>query len=100
LKQNRQLEVAMDEIVPVIIGAVLGALVWRTVTGRMRAVLSVMSVIAAGAFATILSGEFQLGWVYFLIDFSEAGLGLVCGIAFAHYFLRNPTADASTPARR
>jgi hypothetical protein len=100
LKQNRQLEVAMDEIVPVIIGAVLGAFVWRTATGRMRAVLSFMVVFAAGAFATILSGEFQVSWGYFLIDFSEAGLGLVCGIGFAHFFLRNLTADPSTPARR
>jgi hypothetical protein len=89
----------MDEIVPVIIGAVLGALIWRTTTGRMRAVLSVMAVLAAGAFATILSGEFQVSWVYFLIDFSEAGLGLVCGIAFAHFFLRNPASDAHAPTR-
>jgi hypothetical protein len=88
----------MDEIVPVILGTVLGALVWRTTTGRMRSVLSVLAVLAAGAFATILSGEFQVSWVYFLIDFSEAALGLIIGIALVHFFLPRPAANTS-PAR-
>ena len=89
----------MDEIVPVIFGAILGALVWRTTTGWMRIALSVIAVLAAGAFATIMSGEFQVSWVYFLIDFSEAGLGLVFGIAIARFFMPRPAANASTPAR-
>ncbi|MET2825509.1 hypothetical protein [Mesorhizobium shangrilense] len=90
----------MDEIVPVILGAVLGALVWRTTNGRMRAILSVLAVVAAGAFATILSGEFQLSWVYFLIDFSEAALGLVIGIALVRFFLPRRAADISARAQR
>ena len=89
----------MDEIVPVILGAILGALVWRTTSGRMRAFLSVLAVVAAGAFATILSGEFQVSWIYFLIDFSEAALGLVIGIALVRFFLPRPAVDTSATAR-
>lgn len=85
----------MDEIVPVILGAVLGALVWRTSVGPMRSALAVLAILAAGAFATILSGEFQLSWIYFLIDFSEAGLGLVIGIALVHFFRRSRASNAS-----
>lgn len=85
----------MDEIVPVILGSVLGALVWCTSVGRMRSVLAILAVFAAGAFATILSGEVQLSWVYFLIDFSEAGLGLAIGIALVHFFRRSRAGNAS-----
>ena len=85
----------MDEIVPVILGSVLGALVWCTSVGRMRSVLAILAVFAAGAFATILSGEIQLSWVYFLIDFSEAALGLAIGIALVHFFRRSRARSAS-----
>ena len=85
----------MDEVVPVILGAVLGALVWCTSVGWVRSALSVLTILAAGAFATILSGEFQLSWTYFLIDFSEAGLGLIIGIAIVHFFRRSRAANAS-----
>ncbi|OBQ70114.1 hypothetical protein [Mesorhizobium erdmanii] len=85
----------MDEIVPVILGAVLGVLVWCTSVGWMRSVLAVLAILAAGIFATILSGEIQLSWLYFLIDFSEAGLGLVIGIALVRYFRRSWTANTS-----
>lgn len=85
----------MDEIVPVILGAILGVLIWCTSVGRMRSMLSVLAILAAGAFATIVSGEIQLGWVYFLIDFSEAGLGLVIGIALVGSFRRSRTANSS-----
>lgn len=85
----------MDEIVPVILGSVLGALVWCTSVGQMRSVLAILAVFAAGAFATILSGEIQLSWVYFLIDFSEAALGLAIGIALVHFFRRSRAGSAS-----
>ncbi|UVK47010.1 hypothetical protein BPNPMPFG_002746 [Mesorhizobium sp. AR07] len=85
----------MDEIVPVILGAALGALVWCTSVGRIRSVLAILAVLAAGAFATILSGEIQLSWIYFLIDFIEAGLGLVIGIVLVHLFRRSRAVNVS-----
>jgi hypothetical protein len=47
----------MDEMVPVVLGVVLGASIWRAGRGATRTVLSVLAVIVCGAFATVLSGE-------------------------------------------
>ncbi len=79
----------MDEIVPVIFGAVLGVIIWRCTRGLTRTLLSAGAVIASGAFATVLSGEYHESWLYLLLDLGEGALGLALGFAIAHRFLRN-----------
>jgi hypothetical protein len=81
----------MDELVPVILGAVLGAIIWRCTAGRTRLVLSILAVFAAGIFATVTSGEWRYSWIYLLLDLGEAALGLAAGFGIAHWLL---------PARR
>jgi hypothetical protein len=80
-------ELTMDELVPVILGAVLGAIIWRWTAGRTRLVLSVLAVFASGIFATVTSGEWVYSWIYLLLDLGEAALGLAAGFAVAHWLL-------------
>jgi hypothetical protein len=74
----------MDELVPVILGIILGALIGRSTTGLARIVLSVVAVLVSGAAATILSGEYVESWVYLLLDLGEAALGLALGFVIVH----------------
>ena len=97
---SRNGRVEIDELVPVILGAVLGAIVWRGTTGQIRLTLSVLAVIASGAFATVLSGEYLASWVYILLDLGEAALGLVVGFAVAHRFLPAGRAGARSSVNR
>jgi hypothetical protein len=69
----------MDELVPVILGAILGATIWLTTSGKLRFASSVAATIVSGATATIASGEYHESWVYLLLDFRQAALGLVIG---------------------
>jgi len=73
----------MDELVTVILGAILGATIWLTTSGKLRFALSVAAVIVSGATMTIASGEYHESWVYLLLDFGEAALGLAVGYVVA-----------------
>lgn len=73
----------MDELVPLILGAVFGAIIWLTTSGRLRFAVSVVAVIVSGATATIASGEYHESWIYLLLDFGEAAFGLVLGYLVA-----------------
>jgi hypothetical protein len=77
----------MDEIVPVILAALLGGLIWHNTAGLIRLLLSAVAVVTSGAAATILSGEFIKSWVYLLPDLVEALFGLTIGIAIVRRFL-------------
>jgi general stress protein CsbA len=90
----------MDELVPVILGAVLGAVIWRTTRGRTRFVLSVLAVIVAAFAATLSSGEYLESWVYLLLDLGEAVFGLVLGYVVAARLLPARTARDATEAPR
>src|ERR1700724_3352938 len=63
---------SMDEIVPCILGAVLGAMIWLSAKGVVRFALSILAVIVSAAVATIASGEYLGSWVYLLLDLGEA----------------------------
>jgi len=71
----------MEELVPFILGVLLGALFRIGTVGRTRRAAYAAAVALSGAVATALSGEYQTSWVYLLLDCAEAALGLVAGIA-------------------
>jgi len=89
----------MDEIVPVILGALFAAFFWYRDTGRDRLLLSVFAVVASAATAIILSGEYLKSWIYLLLDLGEASLGLAVGLAIAHRFLRSRRIPGVVPQR-
>ena len=90
----------MDEVVPVILGAVFGTVLWRYTSGRTRIALGVFAVIVAAGAATILSGEYTESWLYLLIDLGEATFGLVAGILLAARLLPRRVTHEGTPAPR
>jgi hypothetical protein len=57
----------MDELFPVVSGAVLGILV-AALRPSLRLWVGVLVSILLGVAATVVSGEFQIGWEYLLID--------------------------------
>jgi hypothetical protein len=66
----------MEELVPFILGVLLGAFFKVRTTGRTRSAAYAAAVALSGAVATVLSGEYQTSWVYLLLDCAEAALGL------------------------
>ena len=74
----------MDELVPVILGLILGALIWRSTAGYARLALSVLAVLASGVIATLVSGEYAVSWIYVLLDLGEAAAGLAAGFMIAN----------------
>jgi hypothetical protein len=57
----------MDELFPVVSGVVLGAIV-AGIRRSLRLWVGIPLSIALGVAATVLSGEFEVGWEYLLID--------------------------------
>ena len=57
----------MDELFPVVSGAVLGILV-AALRPSLRLWVGVLVSILLGVAATVVTGEFQIGWEYLLID--------------------------------
>lgn len=86
----------MDEAVPVILGILLGALIWSTTSGPIRLLLSICAVLVSGLTATVLSGEFHESWIYLLLDLGEAALGLAVGMFIVHRVQRRRAAARAT----
>jgi hypothetical protein len=57
----------MDELFPVVSGVVLGIVV-AGIRPSLRLWIGIPLSIALGLAATVLSGEFEFGWEYLLID--------------------------------
>jgi hypothetical protein len=73
----------MYELIPAVLAAFLGARIWRS-SGRARLVRSALAVLATGAIATVVSGEYRESWMFIVLDFGVAALGLVLGFVIAH----------------
>jgi hypothetical protein len=73
----------MDELVPVILGTILGVVIWLTTSRKSRFVGSALAVVASGFIATLASGEYLHSWIYLLLDIGEAALGLAVGFVVA-----------------
>jgi hypothetical protein len=81
-------EGCVNELVPVLMGASMGAAIWRYRSGRLRAAMSVLAVVISGAAATMVSGEYMQSSAYLLFDLGEAAAGLVIGFAIARLLQR------------
>lgn len=57
----------MDELFPVVSGVVLGIVV-AGIRPSLRLWIGIPVSIVLGLAATVLSGEFEVGWEYLLID--------------------------------
>ena len=67
----------MEEVVPVVSGIVVGLLTHRLSPAALRAVCLAVLSVAAGVFASWVTGELAVGWRYVLIDVAQV---LVAGV--------------------
>jgi hypothetical protein len=63
----------MNEVVPVALGVVIGAMV-GLLTARYKPWLWVTVSIIIGCLATVLTGEWRISWAFLLIDIPLIGL--------------------------
>jgi hypothetical protein len=86
----RQEVLCMHEWVPVILSFCLGA-GWRLPMRRPASIALATAGIGLIAFtAFVTSGEFNVSWTYFLLDFIEASLGFVAGTITVRAFRHAP----------
>jgi uncharacterized membrane protein YccC len=62
----------MNELVPILCGTLVGLWCDAIRDSRWRASLWVVLSVICGAAATLVSGEFKLGWEYLFIDVALA----------------------------
>jgi hypothetical protein len=58
------------------------------VAPRLRLPLAIVASLVVGTLATVVSGEYQIGWEYLLIDIPLVALSCVGGFAFARAISR------------
>src|SRR5689334_9650463 len=73
----------MDELLPVVLCCLFGAVIWRQTRGSIRLLSSVAVVAASGITASVVSGEYGESWIYVILDLGEAAFGLALGFALA-----------------
>jgi hypothetical protein len=56
-----------NELFPIVSGLILGS-VLPLIRPRMRLAVGVAAAVVVGTLATVLSGEYKIGWEFLLID--------------------------------
>jgi peptidoglycan/LPS O-acetylase OafA/YrhL len=70
----------LNEFFPIAAGLFLGSLL-QFVPRRWRLLVGVVGAAAIGFTATVISGEYKIGWEFLAIDISGAALAVVVGFA-------------------
>ena len=77
----------MHELFPIVSGLLLGASL-PLIRPQMRLKVGVGASVVLGALATIISGEYRIGWEFLLIDIPLVALCSVAGFATARVVRR------------
>lgn len=76
----------MEEVLPVLSGIAIGLLTFRLSPRARRAALFAVLTVAAGAFASWVSGELAVSWLYILVDVGQVLVaGLLTSVAAARW---------------
>lgn len=87
----------MEEVLPVLSGIAIGVLTFRLSPMALRAALFAALTVAAGIFASWVSGELAVSWLYILIDVGQV---LVAGVLTSTATTRWLTASRQRRAAR
>ncbi len=80
----------MHEWIPIVLSFCLGAF-WRLSSRRPASVApAAIGIVLIASTAFVISGEFNVSWTYFLLDFIQASLGFFAGIAMLRAIRRTP----------
>ena len=77
----------MNELFPIASGLLLGSTL-TLIRPRMRLTVGVAASVVLGTIATVLSGEYKIGWEFLLIDIPLVALCSVTGFATARALRR------------
>jgi hypothetical protein len=77
----------MHELFPIVGGLLLGAAL-TLIRPQMRLKVGVGASVVLGALATIISGEYRIGWEFLLIDIPLVALCSMTGFATARALRR------------
>lgn len=77
----------MEEIFPILAGVVIGLLL-GAVRPSMRLRIGIPLAVVFGVLATVLSGEFKIGWEYLLIDIPLVSMAAVATLLVTRYIAR------------
>lgn len=69
----------MTELFPILGGLAVGAVLGLLRPGSRRLV-GALAALALGTAATLVSGEYRLGWEYLLVDIPLVGVSSVVGL--------------------
>lgn len=73
----------MEEIFPFAAGAIIGLLVLRIHSIRLRIVALVVLCAVVGTLASFLAGELEISWAFITVDAGLVWLGAVVAVSLA-----------------
>ena len=82
----------MNELFPVAAGVVVG-LALGLIRPSMRLLVGAPLAVLFGVVATVISGEFRIGWEYLLIDIPLVGLSAVATLMVTRRVVRGRWVD-------
>ncbi len=85
-----------SELVPIVGGLILGSML-TLIRSRMRLVTGVGISVVLGVLATIVSGEYKIGWEFLLIDIPLVAVCSAVGFATVRA-VRNRRSAPGRPA--
>jgi CHASE2 domain-containing sensor protein len=83
----------MQELFPIAAGLLAGAFL-TLVRPTLRPPLGLVAAVVIGFLATVLSGEFRIGWEFLIIDIPGAALAVFAGNALTQRLRRAPRPPA------
>lgn len=72
----------MNELMPILSGLIAGGFL-ALVRPRIRFLLGFLAAVVLGTAATVVTGEFQKGWEFLLVDIPLVGLCAAAGLLVA-----------------
>jgi hypothetical protein len=81
----------MNEIFPILSGFLVGS-VLTLIRPNARLTLALVASIVLGTTATIVSGEYKVGWEFLVIDIPLVALSAIAGFTTVR-IVRSATAD-------
>ncbi|HEX6130323.1 MAG TPA: hypothetical protein VF044_01245 [Actinomycetota bacterium] len=82
----------VNELLPIVSGLVAGALL-GFLRPSLRLPVGIALAVVLGTLATVVSGEYRIGWEFLLIDIPLVGLCAVAGLVTARRLRREATAQ-------
>ena len=70
----------MNELFPILSGLLVGS-VLTLIRPQMRLAAGVVAAVILGTIATIVSGEYKIGWEFLLIDIPLVAIASAAGFA-------------------